>query len=164
MKRARIGDIVEVPTKKGFSYCQYTHRVEGFSDLIQVKEGFFDNRPESFDNIIETESKIITFFPLRYAIIDKIFKVVDNLEVPARFQAFPTFRVRGINIKNGKAKEWWFWDGVNTWPERPVHELTEEQVSLPVKEIWNDTLLINNIESDYTPADDPTTSKSVLMS
>lgn len=164
MKRAKIGDVLEIPTGRGLAYCQYTHRDKEYGDLIQVKEGFYSSRPGSFENVIHSESTIITFFPVGYAVKDKVFEIVARMDVPERFQKFPTFRVRGINIKNGKAKEWWFWDGVKTWPKKPVYELTEEQINLPIKEIWNDTLLIEYIESDYTPADDPTTNKGVLIS
>ena len=162
MRRVKIGDVIEIPTTKGLCYAHYTHDIPDFCDLIQVKEGFYRERPYDLNDVVNNESTIIIFFPFGPAVYKKIFEVVDTIDVPRRFQKFPTFRVPGINIKNGKTKEWRFWNGVKTWPRKPVCKLTKEQINLPIKEIWNDTLLIERIESGYTPADDPTTIKGVL--
>lgn len=46
---------------------------------------------------------------------------------------------------------WWLWDGVNEWP---IGKLTKEQKHLPFNEVWNDTLLVERIESGWTPETD----------
>ena len=42
-------------------------------------------------------------------------------------------------------------DGVNEWP---IGKLTKEQKHLPFNEVWNDTLLVERIESGWTPETD----------
>jgi hypothetical protein len=57
-----------------------------------------------------------------------------------------------IDPSTGKVKVWWLWDGEREWQ---VGELTEEQRGLSFREVWNDTLLIERIESGWTPETDP---------
>ena len=154
-RRVKIGDIIEIKTKKGLFYAQYTHYDEECGELIQVKKGSHKQRPSNFEKIVNKESTIITFIPLNICICRKIFEVVDNLPVPLRFQAFPTFLLCGHIDRKGKVKQWLFWDGEKTWPETWVTELTDEQKKLPIQEIWNDTLLIEQLESGWTPETDP---------
>ena len=62
--------------------------------------------------------------------------------------------VRGgvIDPSTRKVKVWWLWDGEKEWR---VGEITAEQRGLPIRGVWNDTLLIERIESGWTPETDP---------
>jgi len=157
--KVKIGDVIEIKTRKGLAYAQYTHRVEGYSYLIQVKEGFYHERPKSFLEMVNKESTIIKFFPLEMAIKRKIFTVVAHVPVPVRFQKFPVFRLwGGIPDKNGiVCHKWKFWDGKRIWPpgKEWVKKLTREQRQYPIDSIVNDTALIYYIEHDYRPEKDP---------
>ena len=157
MARVKIGDIIEIKTKTGLFYAQYTHRDPEYVELIQVAKVRFDKRPDSLEDIVNAETGIITFFPVNIAVHRKIFPVIGNIPVPKKRQQFPLFRVAGFPDKKGKVKQWWFWNGDEAWPEVPVKKLTDEQKRLPIEGIWNDTLLIERLESDWAPEYDVST-------
>lgn len=154
MAKIKIGDIVEIVTKNGFSYAQYTHKNPSFGALLRVFGENFSDRPQKFDDIVNVRPVFMTFFPLGTAIHRGIFSVVANVDVPAHALPFPTFRAGIPNPATGKVDVWWLWDGETEWP---VGKLTEEQRSLSLRGIWNDTFLVERIESGWTPETDPWT-------
>ena len=71
--------------------------------------------------------------------------------VPVSDRAFPVFRMPGEVDRSGRVLNWLLWDG-NT--HKNIGQLRPEQRNLPIEGIWNDTLLRERIESEYTPAKD----------
>jgi hypothetical protein len=61
-------------------------------------------------------------------------------------------KVFDIFSAEGRNQVWWFWDGEKGWK---VGKITAVQRKMPIRGIWNDTLVIENIESGRTPANDP---------
>ena len=56
--RKKIGDVIEIPTSKGFAYVQYTHYHKDppvYGSLIRVLEGFYKTRPseQEFSEIVK---------------------------------------------------------------------------------------------------------------
>ena len=51
-KRARIGDVVEISTKRGFAYGHYVLRHEQMGALLRVFPGFFSERPTDFTELV----------------------------------------------------------------------------------------------------------------
>lgn len=154
MARSKIGDIIEIPTKNGLAYAQYTHNhtePPKYGQLLRIFEGAFAERPNELDVLVRSPVQFITFFPLSAALTRGIFKVVGNLPVPAEARAFPLFRMKGlIDRETKKAKRWGLWDGKNreTLLDRP---LTEVEKKLPILAIINDTMLIEYIEKGWRP-------------
>lgn len=153
MARVKIGDIIEIETSRGFFYAQYTHKDPVHGALIQVTREPFPDRETCVEKICIADVGIITFFPLSVAIHRKIFRVVANAEVPKNRAQFPVFRIRGHIDKNGKVKQWKLWAGDDSWPQCWLTELTEEQRTLPVRGIWNDTLLVDRLEAGWAHGD-----------
>ena len=77
--------------------------------------------------------------------------IVGNAPIPEKQKPFPLFRNGEVDPKTKKVETWWLWDGVNEWP---IGKLTKEQKHLPFNEVWNDTLLVERIESGWTPETD----------
>lgn len=150
-KRVRIGDVVEIPTRRGLAYAQYTHRVERWGSLLRVLPSFCPSRPERFDQLVLQPQRFVTFFPLQAAVSRKIFEIVDNQPVPPEAQAFPLFRKAGFVDRQGKVHDWWLWDGNRQWQ---IGQLSPEQRRLPMLGVWNDTLLIARIEQEWLPETD----------
>jgi hypothetical protein len=75
--------------------------------------------------------------------------IVANETIPDHAAAFPTFR-SGVRGPDGIVKTWWLWDGTN---ERRVRALTQAMRSLPIRAIWNDTLLVERIVSRWRSED-----------
>ena len=150
-KRVRIGDVVEIPTRRGLAYAQYTHRVEQWGSLLRVLPSFCLSRPERFDQLVIQPQRFVTFFPLQAAVSRGIFEIVDNQPVPPEAQALPLFRKAGFVDRQGKVHDWWLWNGEREWR---IGQLSAEQRRLPMLGVWNDTLLIARIEEEWLPEKD----------
>ncbi|HKA60713.1 MAG TPA: hypothetical protein VKD28_19000, partial [Gemmatimonadales bacterium] len=90
-KRARIGDIIEIPTSRGLAYVQYTHHDPTHGSLIRVFPGIFDERPNSFTELAKRRARFVAFVPLERAISQKIFDIVGRAPIPEDAQKFPLF-------------------------------------------------------------------------
>ena len=75
-KRVRIGDVVEIPTKRGFAYGQYALHHQQMGALLRVLPGFFSERPNDFTGLVTQSPRFVTFFPLGAAVHRGIFEVV----------------------------------------------------------------------------------------
>ncbi len=82
----------------------------------------------------------------------KIFVIIGNFPIPEFAKKFPLFRTGVIDPATGKVKVWWLWDGEKEWR---VNDITLEQRKLPLRGIWNNTLLIERIEQGWLPSNDP---------
>jgi co-chaperonin GroES (HSP10) len=154
MAKVKIGDVIEIPTKKGIALAQYTHQHKTFGALIRVFKKLYSSLDtEDLANSVTDEVLFSTFFPLQAAINMKIFKVMTNQQITAELQKFPIFR-DGLPNKSGIVHNWWLWDGET---ETPIGPLSEEQKKFPIRALWNDTILIERIESRWTPETDFTT-------
>ena len=51
----------------------------------------------------------------------------------------------------GEHMDWWIWDGER---QSRIEKLTPEQRKLPIRSIWNDTLLVRRFENEWTPETD----------
>lgn len=151
-KRVKLGDIIEIPTSKGLAYAQFSHLHPRYNALLRILPGLFDLRPADLSSIVESPEVFVPFFPLQAAINQDIFEVAGNHPVPDFAKSFPLFRAGVIDPATKKVNIWWLWDGTKEWK---VGEITPEQRNLPLRGIWNDTLLIERIESGWTPATDP---------
>jgi len=151
MSIAKLGDIIEIQTRRGLFYAQYTHKHRIDGELIQVSRRPFLFRPDNLNEVIQTDVGIITFFPLSAALRRRIFPRIRNLPIPPQRHSFPIFRIRGHIDRSGRVTQWKFWDGENTWPQHWLSELTAEQLELPIATGYNDTLLIERLESGPTP-------------
>lgn len=153
MKRnVKIGDVIEIPTKKGLFYAQYTHLHKTHGGLIRVFDSHFKDRVNDFSKLVKDPVRFSTFFPVAAAIKKGIFNVVAHEEISAQNQPFPVFRNGVADPQTKKVSVWWFWDGEREWK---VGTITPEQRKMPIAAVWNDTLLIERIESGWTPGNDP---------
>lgn len=152
MKRARIGDVVEIRVSDGFSYALYTHHQPKFGALLRVFERVWSSRPTAFQEVVQDAIRFEIFFPLEAALKGSILEVVDHQDIPATLKPFPTFRSGMIDPSTKKVAVWWLWDGEKEWR---IGELTSDQRRLPIRGVWNDTMLVGRIESDWRVEHDP---------
>jgi len=145
--RPQIGDVIEIPTPSGLAYFQFTHKHQMYGALIRILPGLFKVRPTDFSEVVRHKEKFVTFFPLGAACNRKIVHIVANEDVPAWALPFPLFR-SGTRGADGTVKVWWLWDGNREWK---IGSLKTEQQSLPIRGVWNDTLLIERIVSGWKP-------------
>jgi hypothetical protein len=147
-KRASLGDIIEIQTKKGLNYAQFSHRYPTGGEIVRLLPGAFKERPLDF-KWVETERELYyVCFPLQTAIHRGIFLIVGKAKIPEFCQEFPVLRI-AMTGKDGKYGDWWLWDGKKEW--RVGNILTEKQKKLSFKEFINDTLMIERIEAGWLP-------------
>jgi hypothetical protein len=148
-KRARIGDVVEISTKRGFAYGHYVLRHEQMGALLRVFPGFFSERPTDFTELVSQPPRLVTFFPIGAAVHRGIFPVIAHVPVSEADQILPPFKARGHIDRQGRVHDWWIRDGER---ERRISgRLPTKYHSLPEWEIINDTLLIERLQEDWTP-------------
>ena len=150
-KRTKLGDVIEIRTRRGLAYAQYSHRHARWGPLLRVLPGFHESRPDSLSMLVNAPTLFVTFFPLQQALSQGVCESVGNLDVPDFAAGFPLFRCAGHVDRDGKVHDWWLWDGES---ESRVRFLTAEQRRLPIRAIWNDTLLVERIEEQWTPEQD----------
>jgi hypothetical protein len=153
MKKARIGDIIEIPTAQGLAYAQYTHQHPMMGGLIRVFNTLYESRPDNLNTVLNDSVRFSIFFPVNAAVSRHIFEVVGNHEVSSANRSFPLFRCGATDPKTRKVPRWWLWDGEKEWQ---VGELTIEQRKLPIRSAWNDVMLVERIESGWRPETDLT--------
>lgn len=149
VKKLKIGDIVEIATSKGLCYAHYTHQHPTYGSVIRVFGEFYEHRPSNTSSLIHGEPKFTCLFLLRNSIKNGDFTIVGNEDLTENLRIFPIFRAGMASPATGKVEKWWFWDGDKEWK---VGELTEEQWNMPIRGVWNDIMLLDRIESGWTPA------------
>lgn len=152
MAGLKIGDVVEIKTRNGLAYAQYTHKHKQYGALLRVFSVISDSRPVNFEFLVMDEPRFMCFFPLSAAVKQGIVSVVANVAIPLEAKRFPVFRSGIVDPSTGKVANWWLWDGENEWM---VGSLTAEQRRLSILGVWNDTFLIERIESGWSPEYDP---------
>ena len=153
MARLKLGDVVEISTPKGLAYSQYINKHRQYGALLRVFSRLHDRRPDAIGAATD-DVQFICFFPLQAAVDQGIVAVVGNTPVPKEASEFPTFRAGVVDPATGKVAVWWFWDGEKEWR---VGTLTPEQRSMPIRGVWNDTILIERIVAGWRPETDSTT-------
>ena len=157
-KRVKVGDVIEIPTERGFAYAQYVLRKEQWGALLRILPRFFEERPPDLCELVKEKEKFVTFFPLQAAVNREIFDVIENCDIPQSAKQFPLFRAAGSIDRNGKVLDWWLWDGEREWR---IGKLTADQMKLPMRHVVNDTQLIDDIEKEWTPETDSRTIRSM---
>lgn len=149
-KKPRIGDVILIPTPEGVAYAHYTHQHPRYGALLRVFPEVHAAPLESMDALAGRAPSFSVFFPLGAAVNRGIVSVAGSLPVPPERARFPLFRAAMPNLATGGVAAWWLWDGENEWP---AGALTPEQRSLPIRELVNDTLLVERIVSGWRPED-----------
>jgi hypothetical protein len=152
MARPKTGDVVEIDTGRGLAYAHYSHRHPMYGALLRVFADLKPERPADLAAVVAGEPTFQTFFPLAAALNRGIVSIAGHVPLSEHAKQFPTFRAAGIeDPRTGRVGQWWLWDGEN---EVQVGPLTDEMRRLPIREVWNDTLLKERILSGWTPEND----------
>lgn len=149
--RVGIGDVIEIRTKDGLYYAQYTHKSQLMGNLIRVFDKSYAEPVKDFKEIVNGPVRFSTFIPLEEGVRRKVFGVVGNADVAPQYKSFPLFRAAAPNLEGGKGDIWWLWDGEKEWK---IGELPLEKKKLPIRSCWNDTLLVTRLEEGWRPETD----------
>lgn len=153
--KPRIGDLIEIRTAKGLSYALYSHQhtePPRFGALLRVFDTVYHERPSELERVVNGTVRFSTFFPLSAAAAKGLVSIVGHVEVPKKLADFPVFRCGNVDPATGRVGIWSLWDGKES---KRIGALTPEQRRLPIRAVWNDTLLREKIECGWRPEADP---------
>lgn len=136
-------------TPRGLAYAQYSHRSPNFGPLIRILPGFYDVRPDSFEELARSKERFYVFFPVGAAVKQELVQIVAKEEVPAAARKFPLMRMEGLRNQGGEVEHWRLYDGERS---RAVGRLSPEQQTLSVVELWSYPVLVERITEDWSPA------------
>ncbi|AJC15122.1 hypothetical protein [Pandoraea sputorum] len=147
----RFGDVFSISTSKGDAYFQYVSKNPQMGWMIRVLPGIYSECPEDMSALVDKETNFWIFFPVAAALRRKLTAKIGRFKIPEHSQKMPIFRAGIRHSVTKKVENWWLWDGEREWM---VGEITEDQRKLPIRGIWNDTLLIKRIEDGWLPEHD----------
>ena len=137
-KRPRVGDVVLIATTDGAAFAQYIHRHPDFGDLVRVTGPAVSTADPT--RIAAGPTQFTTFFPLGAACRRGIAQILGPAPIPPECEQFPRFRQPlRLDPRSRAPCNWLIWDGREEWT---VPALSEEQRLYPLREIVNDTLLV----------------------
>ena len=149
-KRPKIGDVVRITTSAGAAFAQYTHKDSEFGALVRVIGPATDGSDPAA--IAARPTQFLAFFPLGAACNRGIAEVVGTAPVPEDLVEFPRFREPlRIFPERRERCNWRLWDGREEWI---VPELSPEQRAYPLREIINDTLLVDRVLAGWRAVDE----------
>ena len=153
-KRLVLGDVIEIPlSRRRFAYAQYTyyHRAPPvWGHLIRVLPRVFASRPENLKELVQKRERFYAFFPAGAAVSRGWVTIVSQEEIPVGSRKLPLFKACNQNFHTGK-KTWYLCDGKR---ERRVGVLLKEHYDLPLQEIISFDLLVERIETGWSPRDE----------
>jgi hypothetical protein len=141
MPQLAPGDIFEIEIDGQYHYGILTHVHPEYGELVRMVRGGFSTRVTHHPIYEANETDLIFFFPLAAAIRKDIVRLIGHERLSDTLSKFPCFRVRGV----GSA--WWVWDGES---EHKIGALTNDIRNLPIRGIWNDTILKERVRSGYS--------------
>jgi hypothetical protein len=147
----KSGDVFSISTSKGYAFFQYVKKLPPMGAMIRVLPGIFDRVPGDLSDLVSRETNFWVFFPVAAAEKLGIVKKIQNIQVPIHAMETPVFRAGIVDPSTKRVETWWFWNGEKEWM---VGEISEEQRKLPIRQAWNDTLLVERIEEGWLPERD----------
>jgi len=151
MRRALIGSILEVPTKKGLAYAQITHRYTAppvWGPLVRVFKGFLEARPKDLAPLAFDEVHFSTFLHVAHAARLGYLEILDRLPIAQANAKFPIFKSTFLEEPSGETSNvWWLWNGEQEWR---VESLTEFERNYPNKEIPSPDVFVSRIGNGWT--------------
>jgi hypothetical protein len=139
------GDIFRIKTNKGYAFLQYfetSETIEYVRVLAPIKEDDIISQEE-----INQKERWIIGFPLKAAARKKIIERIDNFKIPKNFSP-PQF-ARTIHNIRGEHLGWFIVDRYS-WQRNLKPKLDEADLGLSPWGIWNDTLLIEKLEENWS--------------
>jgi hypothetical protein len=143
-KRAKVGDVVEVKTPKGFGYLHYVGKHFRYGEMAVVSPHIFDKRPDDLKPIFE--HGYVAFYPLGAAVAQHLVQIVGRTAVPADM---PPKRLRRAGARSNRGVENWIIEEESGEVLKKM--LTDEERQLPIVRIWNHEYLVHSLTTGWRP-------------
>lgn len=146
--KIQIGDLFEIKSSLGLSYCQYTHSHPTHADVLRIFKTKYDSRPADVSSIVNDEIEFTVLCAVKAAHKANMLPKVGNTPVKENLREFPKFR-SAANGRNLELGLWWIWDGVKE--VKIGDDLSDEQKEFPRLMIRNVAAIIDLIEGKVHP-------------
>ncbi len=146
MARVKLGDIFEIETSKGKAYLHFVLKDKMMGSLVRVLPGLFSSKPEKLCDLVKKQELYVIFFPLSAASKRGLVKHVGNFKVDFEKPKY----MRDKHIIGNEFLGWHIVD-TSTWENKLVKNLTDDQRKMSPWGIWNDALLIERLEEEWSP-------------
>ena len=144
------GHVLRIKTPIGIAYAICTHRDAICGHLIRVMGDLHNNEISHLDKLFGKEEAFSIFFLWGSNVDKSLVDIAGRIAIPEHMANFPLFKAGIVNQRTGKVDHWWLWDGNKEWP---VGKLTVDQRLLPLREIWNEVLLVERIAAGWRASD-----------
>jgi len=114
---------------------------------VRVLPGLYNERPISFDALVEETELYFLFMPVKGAVRKKLVEIVAyEMPIPERVMPFPLMRWAGLPDVEWRPSYWVLWNG--TEPEQGrVRTLTPEQRALSIFEFADYQIVVERLGS-----------------
>lgn len=156
-KMATVGDIVEINTRAGLAYVQYTHDAGTNGEVVRVLPGLYANRPSDFAELARQKELYFVFYIMDYAIRAGQAEVVSHQSVPEWAKVYPLMRHAAAFDDFGGVIRWRIISAASHLTAEdlirtPLYtELTSEQKKLSIREIWPHAVMVRQLARGWTP-------------
>jgi len=156
-RKAKIGDICEIPTPAGLAYVQYTHDGRGMGELVRVLPGLFSSRPADFSELAYKKELYFVYYTLNFALRAGQADIVANQQIPEPAKDYPMMRHPAAWDESGKTLTWKIirastpltLENLRRLPT--VHVLSPDQEKLPEDALWPHPVMVKNLARGWTP-------------
>lgn len=143
--KIQTGDIFSIKTKKGYGFIQYVESIETFGEYVRILSPVKEEKNISQSEINQMERWSI-YFPLKIAHRRKIIDFIGKYELPSNYVAHENTRIEH-NIRGEHLG--WRIVSRKTLAAEFKKKLDAKDLKLSPHGIFNDTLIIEYLESDW---------------
>lgn len=148
VKRARIGDVIEIKTPNGLAYAIFVGTHPIYNDSIFVLNGLHKERPGDFSKAT-SGTGYYAFYPLRSSVARGLTECVHTMPLPPGIEVPKKLRRAGVRSQSGQILTWVLeGDG----PEVLRKELTATEKELPIALVWGHESLVSRLAIQWSPA------------
>lgn len=141
-KRLRAGDVLEVTAPGGLLYLRYLGKHPEYGDAIEVCPVQQASRPGVLDRLFL--SAYVTFYPATGAVARGLARVIGHEDCGG----VPTV-LRRPGARVGSMVKTWIVEGGGR--ESMKHELSADDLRIPIAVIWNHELLLQRVSEGWRP-------------
>jgi hypothetical protein len=142
-KKIKIGDMFSIKTSKGKVYL-HCLKIEKGDEIVRVLDGFFPSGCVNLDALANKPERFFLGFPVNAAYSRKII----DLEGYVSAETYPVPNIMRSTMKWPDGVKHYIVD-VKTLKRKQITELTADYLALSPFGRWNDTLLIERLETGW---------------
>lgn len=153
-KMVKLGDILEIKTSDGYSYCQVTHKTPSHGYFIVAFKEKFPNKQTNLNDIAQSKVLFKTFYFVKIALKNGLVEIIGNAPIRNELQEFPIFKTSLPPELTGGKRAWRLWYGKEEGSST-VKKLTKKENKYPLLQLVGHYQLVLLIEKKWTHDVDP---------